>query len=139
MNRVKKQLSLFGVVATLALVFAGVAQAGTLNLSVDVNEGSFIGPAAGAGPFTVEGNTGSGEGTFQCWGWFNLEGEALVSQVFFILGRGSITTQGIEGGLLAVTGGTGDFSNVRGEALQTFTGEGFDFDMVFTLRGARGD
>ena len=144
MNRVKKQLSLLGVVATLALVFAGVAQAGTLKLSVDVDEASFIMLLVPGleeiGPFTVEGNTGSGDGTFQCWGWFTLNGPAVVSQVFFISGRGSIMTQGIEGGLLAVTGGTGDFLNVRGEAIQVFADDGtFDFTMEFTLRGARGD
>ena len=48
-------------------------------------------------------------------------------------------TQGIEGGLLAVTGGTGDFSNVRGEGLQIFTGNGFDFTIEFDLSGERGN
>ncbi len=137
MNRVKKRLSLLGVVAALALVLAGVAETHEPTLTVDVDEASFIGPAAGvAGPFTVEGDTGSGAGTFQCWGWIFADGSANVSQVFFISGRGSIMTQGIEGGLLAVTGGTGDFSNVRGDALQVFTGTGFDFTMEFDLKGA---
>ncbi len=47
-------------------------------------------------------------------------------------------TQGREGDFLAVVGGTGDFRNVRGEALQTFTGPGFDFTIEFNLTGARG-
>ena len=52
MKSVKRQLSLLGVVATVALVFAGAAEAGKLTLFVDVDEGSFDGPAAGvAGPF----------------------------------------------------------------------------------------
>ncbi len=144
MNRVKKQLSLFGVVATLALVFAGVAQAETLNLSVDVDELSFDAPLDIPGPFNVEGDTGSGPGTFQCWGWiFALDGSppANVSQVYYIAGRGTITTQGQEGMLMSVVGGTGDFLNVRGEAIQTFTGlpTSFDFTIEFTLRGARGN
>ena len=139
MNRVKKQLSLLGVVATLALVFAGVAQAGTLNLSVDVDEGSFDStPPTGLGgiAFNVEG-TFAGGGTFRCWGWIDENDAGSVSQVYNIFGRGTIMTQGIEGGLLAVTGGTGDFSNVQGEGLQIFTGNGFDFTIEFDLRGER--
>ena len=141
MNRVKKQLSLFGVVATLALVFAGVAQAETLNLSVDVDESSFDAPLDIPGPFNVEGDTGSGPGTFQCWGWIFADPPANVSQVYVIAGRGTITVQGQEGMLMSVVGGTGDFLNVRGEALQTFTDDvnSFDFTIEFTLRGARGD
>ena len=144
MNRVKKQLSLLGVVVTLALVFAGVAQAGTLNLSVDVDETSFdFAPAdvidgLDGIAFNVVGTFADG-GTFRCWGWIDEMGEGSVSQVYTFPGRGSIMTQGIEGGLLAVTGGTGDFSNVRGDALQAFTGDGFNFTMEFTLRGARGN
>ncbi len=138
MNRVKKQLSLLGVVVTLALVFAGVAQAGTLNLSVDVDETSFDpAPAGVLGgiSFNVVG-TIAGGGTFRCWGWIDGDGVGSVSQVYNIPGRGAIMTQGIEGDFLAVTGGTGDFSKVRGDALQTFTGDGFDFTIEFDLKGA---
>ena len=135
MNCVKKQLSLFGVVATLALVFAGVAQAGTLNLFVDVDETTFDAPLGQPGPFNVEGDTGSGAGTFQCWGWIFADGTANVSQVYYIAGRGTITVQGQEGTLMSVVGGTGDFLNVRGEAIQVFTGNGFNFNIEFTLRG----
>jgi len=137
MNRVKKQLSLFGVVATLALVFAGVADAGTTTLTVDVDEPSFdsVTSAGGAVSFNVVGTFDDG-GTFRCWGWIDTNGFGSVSQVYTFPGRGSIMTQGIEGGLLAVTGGTGDFSNVRGDALQTFTNVGFDFTIEFDLKGA---
>ena len=138
MNRVKKQLSLFGVVATLALVFAGVAQAETLNLFVDVDETTFDAPLGQPGPFNVEGDIGGG-GTFQCWGWIFEDNSANVSQVYYIAGRGTITVQGQEGTLMSVVGGTGDFLNVRGEAIQVFTGDGFNFNIEFTLRGARGD
>ncbi len=139
MNCVKKQLSLFGVVTTLALVFAGVAQAGTLNLFVDVDETSFdFAPAVVLGgiSFNVVG-TFEGGGTFRCWGWIDKNGIGSVSQVYNIPGRGAIMTQGIEGGLLAVTGGTDDFRNVRGDALQVFTGTGFDFTIEFDLKGAK--
>ncbi len=137
MNRAIKQLSLLGVVATLALVFAGVAEAGKTTLTVDVNEGSFdsIPAMFGGVSFNVVG-TIEGGGTFRCWGWIDTGGVGSVSQVFNIPGRGMIMTQGIEGGLLAVTGGTGDFSNVRGDALQVFTGDGFDFTIEFDLKGA---
>ena len=138
MNCVKKQLSLLGVMAMVALAFASVAEAGKkLTLFVDVNEASFVGPALGVqGPFNVEGDTGSGAQTFQCWGWiFEAQAPANVSQVYFIQGRGSIMTQGTEGNVLAVVGGTGDFANVRGEAVQVFTGPGFDFTIEFDLKG----
>ena len=137
MNRVKKQLSLLGVVATLALLFAGVADAGTTTLNVDVDEGSFdfVPALFGGVSFNIVG-TIEGGGTFRCWGWIDAEGAGSVSQVYNIPGRGAIMTQGIEGGFLAVTGGTGDFSNVRGDALQVFTGFGFDFTIEFDLKGA---
>ncbi len=143
MNRVKKHLSLLGVVATLALVFAGVAQAGTLNLFVDVDEASFdFAPAVVLNgiSFNVVG-TIAGGGTFRCWGWIDGAGVGSVSQVYNIPGRGTIMTQGIEGDFLAVTGGTGDFSNVRGEALQVFINFPiiFDFNIEFDLKGARGN
>ncbi|MEE8167041.1 MAG: hypothetical protein V3T64_15855, partial [Myxococcota bacterium] len=57
-----------------------------------------------------------------------------VSQVYTIAGRGSIMTQGQEGSLLAVVGGTGDFDNARGEGLQTFTGVGIDFTFEVNLK-----
>ena len=125
------------MVATLALVFAGGAEAGKQTLTVDVDEESFdfVESPSGAVSFNVVG-TIAGGGTFRCWGWIDAAGIGSVSQVFNIPGRGAIMTQGIEGGLLAVTGGTGDFSNLRGDALQVFTGSGFDFTIEFDLKGA---
>ncbi len=107
----------------------------TLVLNVDVDEASFDGPALGTeqGPFNVEGDTGSGPETFQCWGWILEDLTANVSQVYNIAGRGAIMSQGQEGGLLAIVGGTGDFSKAEGEALQVFTGVGFDFIITFQL------
>ncbi len=141
MNCLTKPLSRIGVVVTVALVFAGVAEAGKLTLHVDVDEASFVGPALGVqGPFNVEGDTGSGAQTFQCWGWiFEAQAPANVSQVYYIHGLGSIMTQGTEGDVLAVVGGTGEFLNVRGEAFQDFTGPGFDFTIEFNLRAAGGN
>ncbi len=107
-----------------------------LILTVDVDEGSFV-TTGFPGAFNVEGDTGSGAKTFQCWGWIFEDGETTnVSQVFNIAGRGAIMTQGQEGGFLAVVGGTGDFRNVRGEGNQVFTGNGFDFTITFNLTGA---
>ena len=104
-----------------------------LILFVDVDEASFLGPDEGeAGAFNVVGDTGSGAGTFQCWGWIFADGTANVSQVYNIPG-GTIMTQGQEGLPLAVVGGTGEFNDVEGEALQTFTGFGFDFNIEFDL------
>ncbi len=134
-------VSLAAIVAlSLALGVTGAsAGAGgnkTFTLTVDVDEASFVGPALGvAGAFNVEGDTGSGAKTFQCWGWIFADGvTANVSQVYNVAGRGAIMTQGQEGGFLAVVGGTGDFLNARGQALQTFTGVGFDFTLDLNLR-----
>jgi len=105
-----------------------------LVLNVDVDEATFdiVDPDGdGDGPFNVEGDTGSGPGTFQCWGWFPQSGSGNVSQVYNIAGRGAIMTQGREGDFLAIVGGTGDFRNVQGEAIQVFTGNGFDFTITF--------
>ena len=104
-----------------------------LVINVDVDEATFdiVDPDAdGDGPFNVEGDTGSGPGTFQCWGWFPQSGIGNVSQVYNVPG-GSIQTQGQEGSLLAIVGGTGDYSGAEGQALQVFTGSGFDFIITF--------
>ncbi len=144
MGTMKKRLSVLVVVLSLAAIAVlsvrvtegNAPTAGALILTVDVDEASFNGPAAGDGAFNVEGDTGSGAKTFQCWGWIFADGNANVSQVFNIAGRGAIMTQGQEDGLLAVVGGTGDFRNARGEALQTFTGVGLDFTLKVDLTGA---
>ena len=68
-------------------------------------------------------------GKFHCWGWLVGPDQALalVSQEFHLFDRGKIQVQGVEdGGPRAIVGGTGDFTNVRGE----FTG--FDLSAFMT-------
>ena len=125
-------------IVTLALGVSGATAnggGGDLTLMVDVDEASFDAPLV-PGPFNVEGTIvveGGGSGTFQCWGWVFADFSTNVSQVYSIDGRGAIMTQGHEGVPRAVVGGTGDFDDVEGEALQVFTGpEGsFDFTIEF--------
>jgi hypothetical protein len=147
MSSMKRHASLLGVVvlslaAIAVLSFAvrvteGQPVGGTLVVDVDVDEPSFDAPVGIPGPFTVEGDTGGGAGTYQCWGWIFADGSASsVSQVYNIAGRGAIMTLGQEGLSIAVVGGTGDFRNVRGEAIQVFTGVGFDFALEVDLIGA---
>ena len=99
-----------------------------LHVAVDLDSFTQHDLGGGVGPFNIEGNTGSGAGSFRCWGWFP---NGIVSQVYNIGDRGSIMTLSQEGGFLAVVGGTGDFRNVQGEAIQVFTGNGFDFTITF--------
>ena len=119
-----------------------VAEADDLTLRVDTNgfaDFDFIAPnAGGVGfPFYVSGTICAEPtlldictpiGLFHCWGW-DVAGDGslvVVAQEFELFGRGKIQVQGVEDdGRRAVTGGTGDFRNVRGEAT------GFDFS-VFT-------
>jgi len=102
-----------------------------LNFS-DVALGDFVGTG---GAFLASGTickelgpvgTCVSMGTFHCWGWLfdasDPTSSAVVSQEYNLDGRGKIQVQGVEdGGPRAVTGGTGDFKNVKGEAT------GFDF------------
>ena len=142
MRSKKTRFSVFRVVIVLVAIAVlgwNVGHAGgKFTLAVDVDEASFDdappGPLGGFS-FYVGGDFADG-GTFNCWGWIDGAGVGNVSQVFNIPGRGMIMTQGIEGGVLAVTGGTGDFRNVRGEGDQVFNGNGFDFDIAFDLLGA---
>jgi len=145
MQSIRKRFSLLQVISLAAIAALSLAvgvtevQADhTLVLNVDVDEASFVSILASGGneSFNIVGAFGNG-GTFRCWGWIDGEGVGSVSQVFNIPGRGSIMTQGIEGGLLAITGGTGDFNNLRGDALQIFTGDGFNFTIEFEGKGAR--
>ena len=134
----KKNVFLFIAISLLSVSSFVSAGNNTLLLDVDVDEASFnsiLAPGGGE-TFNVVGAFGDG-GTFRCWGWIDGAGVGIVSQVFNIPGRGEIMTQGIEGGLLAITGGTGDFSNLRGDALQSFTGSGFNFTIEFVGKGAR--
>ncbi len=104
----------------------------------DVALGDFVGPG---GAFYVTGDicqelgpvgTCMSIGTFHCWGWlFNASdpaSSAVVSQEYNLDDRGKIQVQGVEDdGPRAVTGGTGEFRNVRGEAT------GFDFSNFLSV------
>ena len=131
------------LVIVLGLAFLGsfaVAEAdgrkGELVLRVDTNgfaDFDMIAPNTdGIGfPFYVSGNICQSKvlgdicdsiGVFHCWGWDTGNGLAVVSQEFDLWGKGKIQVQGVEDeGPRAVTGGTGKFRNVRGQA------NGFDF------------
>ena len=165
MRSIRKRFSLIRMVVSLAAtavlsLAVGVTEAraddddsdsdsdDTIVLFVDVDETSFaqvdLGLLAGDvdpngfGPFNIQGEvTGSGEGSYQCWGWSFDDGSGIsnVSQVYNIRG-GSIMTQGHDGGfdgsgLLAIVGGTGKFSGAKGQAFQDFTGPGFNFTITF--------
>ena len=65
-----------------------------------------------------------------------------MSQEYDLDGRGKILVQGIEDtGPRAVVGGTGDFTNVRGEAtgfdFSDLAGGGNEFTGTFKLKGAK--
>ena len=81
-------------------------------------------------------------GVFYCWGWENGSGLAVVSQEYGIDGLGKIQVQGVEDeGPRAVTGGTGVFRNVRGQATKFDFSEFFDtgrFVATFELVAAGG-
>ncbi len=107
-----------------------------------------------SGPFYVSGEIlGPGTdtmigteliGTFHCWGWIRSpDGLGVVDQEFDIDGRGKILISGVESDApRAVTGGTGDFVNVRGEGIPDITIFDFmntgQFRIAFSLTGARG-
>ena len=105
-----------------------------INVAVDLSTFTQVDVGGGVGPFNVEGDTGSGPGTFQCWGWLPPGGVGNVNQVYNVPG-GSIHTQGQEGSLLAIVGGTGDYSGAEGQALQIFTDPtSFDFTITFRFK-----
>ncbi len=150
---------LFIAMVGLALLggFA-VAEAGPLVLRVDTDglttfDAHAVAPGGGAA-FYVGGDicadptlfaTCDVIGTFHCWGWLIGPNRlvAVVSQEYAINGRGKIQVQGIEdAGPRAVTGGTGDFRNVRGEATGfdlTDLFVGGEFIVTFKLIGANGN
>ena len=152
------QFALIAVVVLLAgfLVFElgipapALAKKG-LDLRIVVDFGTFDSAPAASGmgeAFYVEGticDTLSGAcnpaGIFRCWGWRTQSGMpgdvVVVSQEFEIFGRGKLQLQGVEdAGPRAVTGGTGDFRNVRGEATG-FDFSGAEFTVNFKLQGAK--
>ncbi len=138
MQSIRKRFRLLRVISLAAIAALSLAvgvtevQAGNrLVLNVDVDEESFQSNHF-PGAFNIVGDTGSGPETFQCWGWINADESANVSQSFNVEDRGAIMTQGPEGGLLAIVGGTGEFKNARGDARQVFNDDGtFDFTMTF--------
>ncbi len=130
--------------ATLALILmVGIptAQAqgeftkpGDLVLRVEVDFSTFdLTPSpGGGGAFYVGGaifkrgeSSANGDeaiGRFDCWGWQVFAGPAFVLQEWDLFGVGKLQLQGAEDeGPRAVTGGTGEFDDVTGQAT------GFDF------------
>ena len=96
----------------------------------------------GQGPFYIPGTiyapgTLNQLGIFHCWGFFYNGGAlGVVSQEYDLAGRGKIQVQGVEdGGPRAVTGGTGDFRNVRGEMTGADLSAFPDFTVNFQLIG----
>jgi hypothetical protein len=99
------------------------------------------GPIFPEGTLDADGDPGGATsiGTFRCWGWIFDGSTALgaVSQAYEIDGRGRIQVQGLEDGTRAVTGGTGQFRNVRGEgSFEGINPENFSFRASFALQGA---
>ena len=151
-NRIRAYRSLLiGVLLAVSLAAAGPSLAhekGLLVLDVEPDGGTFSMAAAdvaGDGAFFISGDifaSGGGIpiGEFLCWGYFGQGGGiVVVSQEFNLFERGKIQVQGVEDeGPRAVTGGTGDFRNVRGDADVAFTGP-LDFTISFRLIGVEDD
>ena len=158
-----------GVVAAALATpgLTGVASAAggkSINLEVGLNGfSSFVqaqadGAPAGVGPFYVGGTINrlgdlGGEliGEFHCWGFIFDEGTeeppragpGVVNQEFNLTDRGKILIAGFESDApRAVTGGTGDFANARGEGIPDVDPEfGVNVDhfaISFSLTGAVG-
>ncbi len=118
----------------------------------DFDTGASGGPGAGF-PFYISGDickettlTGASSpctpiGVFHCWGWDDGKGLAVVAQEYDIWGKGKIQVQGVEDeGPRAVTGGTGKYREVRGEATGFDLSEFFDtgrFTANFKLKGVK--
>ena len=144
--------ALAGVAAASAVSSpAGAAGGKSINLRVTVDLGTFQSPAdpvGGTGPFYVAGDIfaqsgGPTLGRFQCWGFISAQdGTGVVDQEFDLGDRGKITIAGIESEApRAVTGGTGDFANARGEGKPSGgpgSAGGTDFTIDFNLTGAKG-
>ena len=108
----------------------------------------------GTGPFYVSGEIlapGTGTaigteviGTFHCWGWIRSpDGLGVVTQEFDIPGRGKILVAGVESDApRAVSGGTGDFTEARGEGFPDIVIFDFmntgQFRITFNLTSAEG-
>lgn len=160
-----KGAGVLGAVAAVAgaagtsMTRSASAAPGGKSVILDVNTNGFadfqqVDNGGGTGPFYVSGeilfpgdDTTIGTdaiGTFHCWGWIRSpDGLGVVNQEFDIEGRGKIQISGVESDApRAVTGGTGDFANARGEgvpdiAIFDFMNTG-QFRIAFSLTGARG-
>ncbi len=96
-----------------------------------------------AGTLNPDGSIPEGAtaiGTFYCWGWTydGVAGNAVVSQIFAIDGRGEVLVQGRESFDLnrAITGGTAEFVGARGAAHYKYHNlpDSFSFSVTFGFR-----
>lgn len=144
----KTQLALIGLVLTMVFGLTSPVYAGTLVLDVEADQGAFdaaFGDVDGGCAFYIPGvifeaGTTNSIGTFHCWGWdVTCDGSSVVvSQEFNLDNRGKIQVQGVEDeGSRAVTGGTGEFRNVRGEMTGADLSGFPDFTVTFKLIGAK--
>ncbi len=157
-----RRISAASLSVLLAVAFLFVAGAGdlayaakpnnnelTVQVFVDFSTFDLRDGGAGTGPFYVGGAivdpaTGQALGEFQCWGWFFEADRNMVNQEYNIGDRGKIILTGEEdGGLRPITGGSGDFKNVRGDTAFDFSGLGpggdGSFLATFRLIGASSD
>jgi hypothetical protein len=134
--------ALFALVVAMALVSSNAALASSelkVIVEADVNSLDVV-PTTAGGPFYIGGvlkdpDTGEQIGIFHCWGYFFQEGLGVVNQEYDFTGRGKIILTGVEDeGPRAITGGTGDFRNARGQAtgidLSNFPVFPVNFDLV---------
>ena len=142
-----------GTVAVLALVFwqsnsSFVEGTNLLKLDVLADVGALDivdSPTfAGQGPFYIPGTifapgTDDVIGEFHCWGFFIQDGNlTVVSQEYDLFDRGKIQVQGIEDeGPRAVTGGTEEFRNIRGEMTGADLSAFPEFTVTFKLTGSK--
>jgi len=127
---------MFGIVLLGGFTVAEASDKLTLRVDLDGFATFDAGPEGTLGgfPFYVSGvickdktlgETCTAIGVFHCWGWNTGTGVVVVSQEFDLWGKGKIQVQGVEDeGHRAVTGGTGKFKKVRGEATA------FDFSVA---------
>ncbi len=121
---------------------------GALVLTVEMENNFDLTPSpGGGGAFYIGGaifdegessaNGDTAIGHFDCWVWFQAAGTAgFVLQEWNLFGVGKLQLQGAEdGGPRAITGGTGQFRNARGEATGFEFFEGY-FEGTFKIIGA---
>jgi len=136
-NRGQVLMTVIAALATTTVLSLGIVHAQaekavaspwamTVDLALD--------PAAGvatAGPFHASGmllRAGGAVpvGTFHSWGWrfdpTRAAGGSVATSSFEIAGQGEIVVSGIEDGRATITGGTGNFRGVGGQADMVATG-----------------